>query len=208
MRTEQKMEKVKYLIIGNSAGGIGAAEAIREADGVGTIAIISNEPYPAYCRPLISKYLASRCPLEKMLFRRADFYQKNCIQAIPGQKVAELDTSGHAIRLDNGRAIAWEKLLLATGGSPIVPQTRGIERTGVFTLSTLDDAKAIDQYLASWVKRAVVIGGGLIGVSVTEALLKRGVKVTMVERKERLLNTILDEEASVMVTERLEQAGV
>ena len=59
-------EKTKYLIIGNSAGGIGAAEAIREVDRAGLITIISDEPYPAYSRPLISEYLGSGRPLERM----------------------------------------------------------------------------------------------------------------------------------------------
>ena len=68
-----RTEKIRYLIIGNSAGGIGAAEAIREVDKAGTITIISDEPYPVYSRPLISEYLASRCPLERMLFRPPDF---------------------------------------------------------------------------------------------------------------------------------------
>jgi NAD(P)H-nitrite reductase large subunit len=67
MDTMAKIEKVKYLIIGNSAGGIGATEAIREVDRQGSLAIVSDEPYPVYSRPLISKYLAERCPLEKML---------------------------------------------------------------------------------------------------------------------------------------------
>jgi len=203
-----KMEKVKYLIIGNSAGGIGAAEAIREVDRTGKIAIVSEEPYPAYSRPLISEYLADRCPLEKMLFRPIDFYEKNHIQTILGQKAEEVDISAHTIRLENGRTIAWGKLLLATGGSPIVPQIEGTSRGGVFTLSTLDDAKALDQYLSHRVERAVVIGGGLIGVSVTETLVKRGIKVTIVEMKERILNTILDEEASALAAERLKGAGV
>lgn len=202
------MEKVKYLIIGNSAGGIGAAEAIREVDRTGTITIISDEPYPAYSRPLISEYLASRCPLEKMLFRPADFYEKNHIQAILGQKVAQLDISEHAVRLEDGRTIDWEKLLLATGGLPIVPQIKGIDYSGVFTFGTLDDARAIDRYLDWRVQRAVVIGGGLIGVSVTEALVRRGIKVTILEMKERILNTILDEETSALVEERLKQAGI
>ena len=117
-----KIDKVKYLIIGNSAGGIGAAEAIREVDKAGAITIISDEPYPVYSRPLISEYLVSRCPLEMMLFRRADFYEKNHIQTILGQKVEELDIDKHAVRLEKGRTIAWEKLLLATGGLPIVPR--------------------------------------------------------------------------------------
>jgi NAD(P)H-nitrite reductase large subunit len=203
-----KMEKLKYLIIGNSAGGIGAAEAIRDVDKKGAITIVSDEPYPAYSRPLISEYLASRRPLEKMLFRPADFYEKNRIQTILGQKVEQLDVGERTIGLENGRKIAWEKLLLATGGSPIVPQMEGIDHSGVFTFGTLDEAKAIDQYLGQRVGRAVVIGGGLIGVSATEALVKRGVKVTIVEMKERILNTILDEEASALAEERLKKAGV
>jgi NAD(P)H-nitrite reductase large subunit len=203
-----KMEKIKYLIIGNSAGGIGAAEAIREVDSRGKITIISDEPYPVYSRPLISEYLASRCPLERMLFRPADFYEKNRIQTILGQKAEEVDISGHTIRLGKGRKIAWGRLLLATGGSPIVPQIEGADHSGVFTFGTLDEAKAIDQYLSRRVGRAVVIGGGLIGVSATEALTKRGLEVTIVEMKERILNTILDEEASALAAKRLKQAGV
>ena len=74
-----KIVRAKYLIIGNSAGGIGAAEAIRQVDKSGTITIISDEPYPAYSRPLISEYLAERFALEKMLFRQVDFYEKNNI---------------------------------------------------------------------------------------------------------------------------------
>ncbi len=203
-----KMEKVKYLIIGNSAGGIGAAEAIREVDRAGRITIISDEPYPAYSRPLISEYLAGRCPLEKMLFRPIDFYEKNQIQAILGQKVEQVDIGERTVRLENGRTIAWEKLLLATGGVPIVPQIDGIDRGGVFTFSTLDDAKAIEQYFSQRVGRAAVVGGGLIGVSVAEALVRQGIKVAIVEMKERILNTILDKETSALAEERLKQAGV
>ena len=205
-----KKEKIKYLIIGNSAGGMGAAEAIREVDKVGTITIVSDEPYPVYSRPLISEYLAERCPLERMLFRPPDFYEKNNIQVILGQKVTVLNIDKHAINLRDGRTITWEKLLLATGGLPIVPEIEGIGLKGVFTFTTLDDAKAIDQFLNHYHRkvRAIVIGGGLIGVAATEALVKRGVEVTIVEMKERILNTILDEEASALVETRLKQSGV
>lgn len=205
-----RTEKTKYLIIGNSAGGIGAAEAIREVDKVGAITIISDEPYHVYSRPLISEYLAEGRPLEKMLYRLPDFYQENNIQAILGQKVTGLNTSKRNIKLEGGRTIAWEKLLLATGGSAIVPKIDGIDSKGVFTFNKLDDAKAIDQYLKQYQRgvKAVVIGGGLIGVSVTEALLERGVEVTIIEMKERVLNTILDEEASALVETALKQAGV
>ena len=97
---------VKYLIIGNSAGGIGAAEAIREVDKTGTIIIISGEPYPAYSRPLISEYLAERCPLERMLFRPADFYDKNNIHTFLDRKAERLDLAEHVIELDSGDKIS------------------------------------------------------------------------------------------------------
>jgi len=207
----KKTEKIRYLIVGNSAGGVGTAEAIREVDKVGTIAIVSDEPYPAYSRPMISEYLAERCSLERMLFRPSDFYEKNYIQPVLGQRVTELDIDRHNIKLENGGTIVWEKLLLATGDLPIVPEIAGNGLKGVFTFTTLDDAKAIDDFLNEYPGRkvrAVVIGGGLIGVSVTEALVKRGVEVTIVEMKERILNTILDGEMSALMETALKQAGV
>ena len=203
-------EKIKYLIIGNSAGGIGAAEAIREVDKAGTMAIVSDEPYPAYSRPLISEHLSEGRSLERMLYRPADFYEKNKIKTVFGDKVVRINFSGRSIELESGRTISWQKLLLATGGVPIVPGMKGRELKGVFTFTTLDDARAIDSFLKQRQGKikAVVIGGGLIGVSATEALLKRGVEVSIVEMKDWVLNTILDEEAAALEAEALVKAGV
>jgi NAD(P)H-nitrite reductase large subunit len=206
-----RTEKLKYLIIGNSAGGIGAAEAIRGVDKAGTMAIVSDEPYPAYSRPLISEHLAEGRPLEKMLYRPADFYEKNKIKTVFGDRVARINFKECNIELASGRVIAWQKLLLATGGVPIVPDNlEGKDLKGVFTFTTLDDAKTIDSFLKrrQGSVKAVVIGGGLIGVSATEALVKRGVEVSIVEMKDFVLNTILDEEAANFEAEALAKAGV
>jgi NAD(P)H-nitrite reductase large subunit len=199
--------QTKYLIIGNSAGGIGAAEAIRHVDKKGTLTIVSDEPYPAYSRPLISKYLTGERTLEEILFRPLDFYDQNNIIFLPGKKVTHLELDHQTAQLEDGEQIAWEKLLLAVGGKPIFPKMKGSSKRGVFTFSNLDDAKAIDRFLNN-ARRAVVIGGGLIGISATEALIKRGIDVMVVEMKERILNTILDQKASLMVEEVLKQAGV
>lgn len=206
-----EIAKVKYLIIGNSAGAIGAAETIRSVDRAGAITIISDEPYPAYSRPLISKHLTVKRPLEKMLFRSADFYERNNIQTLLGSKVQKLNVAEHNVEIEGGKKIAWEKLLLATGGSPIIPKMEGIEPGKFFTFITLDDAKAIDRFLSQSPRkavRAVVIGGGLIGVSVTEALVKRGVQVTIIEMKNFILNVMLDKETATVVAETLQEAGV
>ena len=201
----------KYLIIGNSAGGVGAAEAIRLVDKDGTMTIVSDERYPAYSRPMISEYLSKHATLERMLYRPADFYEKNHINAILGKKVVRLDPVAHAVELESGEKILWEKVLLANGGTPIVSQVDGAGKANIMTFTTLDDAAAIDNYIrahGSGGMRAVVIGGGLIGFSVSEALVNRGVAVTIVEMKDRVLNTIVDEATSALAQGALEKAGI
>lgn len=199
--------RTKYLIIGNSAGGIGATEAIRQVDKEGTLTIISDEPYPAYSRPLISKYLSGERSLKGILFRNSDFYGQNNIVFLPDRRVTHIQPGQQTVQLEEGDHITWEKLLLAVGGKPIVPRMKGDGRKGILTFTTLDDAKATDMFLEK-AKRVVVIGGGLIGISVTEALVKRGVDVTVVEMKETILNTILDQQASLMAEEVLREGGV
>lgn len=201
----------KYLIIGNSAGGIGAAEAVRELDPLGSLAIVSDEPFPAYSRPLISEFLAGEASLEKMLYRSEDFYASNNIQTLLGATAVRLDLGARNVELADGRKVEFEKLLLATGGKPFVPPTDGGHRQGVFTFTTLADAKLIDQHIgreAGKARRAVVIGGGLIGISVAEALVHRGVAVTVVELKDRILNVLLDESSSALARSAVEKAGV
>jgi NAD(P)H-nitrite reductase large subunit len=145
-----------------------------------------------------------------MLYRKPDFYQKNNISFIPGARVVEINPEGHTVKTENGREIHWQKLLLATGGTPIIPTMEGIDLKGVFTFNRLDDAKAIDAFLERYSRqaKAAVIGGGLIGVSITEALLKRKVQIDIIEMKDRVLNTILDEEASIIEAKALTGAGV
>ena len=203
----RKAIRAEYLIIGNSAGGIGAAEAIREIDKKNSITIVSDEPYQAYSRPLISKYLAGERNLDEILFRPADFYSRNGIDYLLDKKVEHLSFDRQIAQMASGEQITWRKLLLATGGVPIVPKIKGGDKEGVFTFVTLKDAMAIDAVIEDG-SQAVVIGGGLIGISVTEALMKRKTGVTVVEMKDRVLNTILDETASSIAEEALRQAGV
>jgi NAD(P)H-nitrite reductase large subunit len=203
----KKAIRTEYLLIGNSAGGIGTAEAIREVDKRNSITIVSDEPYQAYSRPLISKYLAGERNVDEILFRPADFYSRNGIEYLLGKKVEHLSLDRKIAHLASGEQIMWKKLLLAIGGMPIVPKMKGGDKEGVFTFLTLKDAMAINAFIEDG-SQAVVIGGGLIGISVTEALMKRNTGVTVVEMKDRVLNTILDETASSIAEEVLRQAGV
>jgi NAD(P)H-nitrite reductase large subunit len=204
----EKTDRIKYLIIGNSAGGIGAAEAIREVDTKGTLTIVSDEPYPAYSRPLISDYLAGKRSIDKLNYRPFDFYEHNHISTIFGDRVTQIDLKNNQVTLYSGQKLGYEKMLLSTGGIPIVPPMEGREAKGVFTFTTLGDARAIDDFLRQKPDtKVVVIGGGLIGVSVTEALLKRHAKVTIIEMKDRILNVILDNKTSNVEDRVVRDAG-
>ncbi len=201
------MPKTRYLIIGNSAGGIGAAEAIRQLDREGSLTIVSDEPYLTYSRPLISEYLVGECSLDSMLYRRPDFYARNRIQTILGRKAVSIDFARKLVELGDGGRIAWQKLLLATGGTPIVPRVKGVDKGGVFTFTTIDDAERIKAAIGP-TSTVVVIGGGLIGMSVTRPLVKCGVTVIMVELLDRVLSTMLDAQGSRLAEAELRRNGV
>lgn len=201
------MREAKYVIIGNSAGAVGAVEAIREVDRQGSILLMSEEPFPAYSRPLISEYLAGERDLEGMLYRPRDFYDRNGVETLIGRSAVGLNVSEKTVELDDRQRVAYGKLLLAVGGKPIVPPMEGLDRDGIFTFTTIRDAEGIRERLPS-TERVVVIGGGLIGVSVTDALRKLGAEVTIVELMDRILGAVLDETASRMAEEVVRKAGV
>jgi len=197
----------KYVIIGGSAGGIGAVEAIREIDPIGTLTVISDEPVPQYSRPMISEYVSKEATVDTMKYRDDQFWRNNNVQTLTGRTANKIDFTKKQVTLDGGDKIDYEKLLIATGGKPFVPRMEGGEKDGVFTFTELSSAKDIEDKLEHS-KSAVVIGGGLIGVSAAEALVKRGIKVTLVELKDNILNLTLDKTASDIAEKVLTEAGV
>jgi len=199
----------KYVIVGASAAGIGAVEAIRELDPVGTITVISDEPCPQYSRPMISDYISGKADFPKMKCRTDEFWKQNNVLALTGKKATALNLAEKTVSLENGEKITYEKLLIATGGKPFVPKIEGQDKEGVFTFTTIKDAQSLASKIDSInAKAAVVIGAGLIGISVTEALVKRGLKVTMVELQDKILSLLLDAKASEIVEGIIREAGV
>jgi NAD(P)H-nitrite reductase large subunit len=197
----------KYVIVGASAAGIGAVEAIREVDPVGTITVISEELCPQYSRPMISDFISGKASLEKMKCRDDHFWEKNEVQALTGRTAVRLNLADRYVELDGGDRVNFEKLLLATGGKPFIPKIEGADKEGVFTFTTFSDAERLATKIEN-AKKAVVVGAGLIGVSVAEALTKRGLEVTMVEFKDKILSLILDPAASEIVETVIRKAGV
>ncbi len=199
----------KYVIVGASAAGIGAVEAIRDADPNGSLAVISEESCPQYSRPMISDFVSGKADFNKMKCRTDEFWKENNVEAFTGKKAVALNLSEKTVLLENGEKISYEKLLLATGGKPFVPKMEGSDKDGVFTFTTIKDAEQLTLKIESISARAaVVIGAGLIGVSVTEALVKRGLKVTMVELQKKILSLLLDAKGSDIVEDVIKKAGV
>jgi NAD(P)H-nitrite reductase large subunit len=201
-------KKTEYLIIGNSVAGIAAAEAIRSQDKTGRVLIVSREPSKAYSRPLISYYLGGKVTLRGMQYRNSMFYRDNRIDVIADTEVASVNAKEKYVNCSDGIAIGFEKLLIATGGIPILPQIKGAKTKGVFTFTTLADADQMREYIdEEHVNETVILGGGLIGLKAAEALMALKKKVTIIELADRILSTTFDVKASSIIEKALARQG-
>ena len=198
---------MQYVIIGNSTAATFAIEDIRAVDRAGSIIVISDETRPAYGRPLISYYLYGRIKLENTDYRPASFYTDNGVAVKYGVRAEKIDPEKKTVALSDGSAIGYGKLLVATGSSPLVPPAEGLDTVQYHTFMTMDSALALEKELSPE-KRVLVVGAGLIGLKCVEGILARVGSVTVVDLAARILPSILDEEGSAIVQERLEARGV
>ena len=209
-----------FLIIGNSAAGVTAAEFLSAAAPDKSIVMVSNEPYHCYGRPLISYLLEGKTDREHLNYKPADFYEKRGIQTMfgPEFEAVELDPAAHQVKLAGGEEVAYGKCLLATGSVPFVPPIDGMEgRTNVHTFITLDDAlgawgdarEATERAHAEGREsRVVVIGGGLIGMKAAEALSHYVDRIDVFDRSPRILPAVLDEDGAAVVARLMEPHGI
>jgi len=195
-----------YVIVGNGVSAIGAIEGIRLHDKTGKILIVSDEEVPTYGRPLISYYLSDKIKFETLPFRPEEFYTKNNVEMKLGSRVLSVDTKAKELVLDSGEKVAYGKLLLATGGTPVKPDLQGIEGPGVHNFTTVAHAEALRE-LVDKVNKVVVIGAGLIALKAAEGFAEKGVDVTIVVRS-RIMRTYFDEKAGELIVDHLEKNGI
>ncbi|MEK7278561.1 MAG: FAD-dependent oxidoreductase [Chloroflexota bacterium] len=200
---------MRYVIIGNSYAAVGAVESIRELDQAGEIVIISDEPYRAYGRPLITYWIAGAVREDQMDYRPEAWYERQRVQTKLGRAGTQVDPASRQVTLDDGERVAYDQLLICTGGTPIVPPIEGVDAKGVFTMTRFDDAKALKAWAdQKRVKAGVIVGAGLIGLSVFKAAKGVKIKLTLIELLDRVLGLALDYESSAMIEKRLAEAGV
>ena len=198
---------MKYVIIGNSAAGIGAVEGIRQVDRQGEITIVSDEPHHTYSRPLISYLLLGKVTEETMKYRSNTFYTDNNVRLIHAA-VTEVDSKRKQAALSDGSRIPFDKLLVATGSSAFVPPLAGLDSVkDKCTFMGLDDAQKLDKMLAQN-KRVLIIGAGLIGLKCAEGILDRAEHITVLDLAPRILSSILDDDGAKRVQNHLENKGI
>jgi len=199
---------MKYVIIGNSAAGIGAVEGIRQVDKSGEITIITNEPYHTYSRPLISYLLLGKTTEEKMKYRGGSFYSDNKCTLLTNATATKIDSGAKKVILADNKQIDYDKLLVATGSSAFVPPFDGLDSVkNKCTFMSLDDAKKLETMLGKD-KRVLIIGAGLIGLKCAEGIHERVKHVTVVDLAARILSSILDEDGAKIMQKHMESKGV
>ncbi|MBI3164057.1 MAG: NAD(P)/FAD-dependent oxidoreductase [Anaerolineales bacterium] len=197
---------MRYVIIGAGVAGISAVESIRGADRTGDIVMLGDDPHGYYSRPGLAYFLTGELH-DKALFpkKREDYNRLKFIYR--KTRVIEIDRAAKNVTLENGSLLSYNKLLVATGASAAPLTIPGANLQGVVKLDHLEDARAILK-LARRGQTAVVLGGGITALELTEGLLARGMKVHYLLRGGRYWNSVLDEQESRVIEARLQEEGV
>lgn len=211
-----------YLIIGGGIAGITAAETVRERDPQATIGIISVEPHLLYSRVLLPSFLKNRIPREKLFLRTADDFTQKRIDLFGGKRASYVDFQRKEAGLGDGKAVGYEKLLLASGGSPAVlsnkanneapylsrtfPEPRGKVRD-LYRLHTLDDADRLHNDLDS-IKNPMVVGGSFIALEFLDIFALRRLPVNLLFREPYFFSRFLDRAGGEMLEENFRRQGI
>ena len=198
---------MKHVIIGNGIAGVCAAEAIRALDRESAITMIGDETFTPYSRPMISYVLDGSQPHDKLPIRPESFYSDLKIDALLGQRATAIDVDQRQVNLADGRRVDFNRLLIAAGADPRPVSADGLNLKNIFYMRTQDHAR---QQVAALdgARRALVLGGGLVGFKAAYGLLKRGLSVTMLITSGYPLSMQVDETAGQMILDTLVRHGL
>lgn len=199
---------MKYCIIGGSAAGLSACEAIRKIDKKGDITLITDEKFPLYSRCLLSYLLVGSIGEEKLKFKDEDFFTKNKINALLGVRVEKIDSRNKEVTLSTNKKVAFDRLLIATGARAKNIGIPGEDKKGVFTLRTIEDARSILSRLAKDVRKVAILGGGLIGMRGAYAMAYRGLEVKVIVKSEQILSQMMGKEGANIIERHIKKFNI
>jgi NAD(P)H-nitrite reductase large subunit len=196
-----------YVVVGAGPAGVNAVETLRSLDPTGSITLLGGEAEAAYSRMAIPYLLSGDIDEAGTRLRHApDHFSRLGIDC-RHDRVTDVDSNAHRVHLASGGWLDFDRLLLATGSRPIRPPIPGLDRPGVHHCWTLEDARHI-QRLAGPKRQVVLIGAGFIGCIILEALVARGVCLTVLEMGEQMVPRMLDKTAGELLARWCRSKGV
>jgi nitrite reductase (NADH) large subunit len=196
----------RILIVGNGAAGISAAKAARVQDPDAEIIIFGKDGRLPYYRLRLCDYIGRSINYEELKINNEEWFEKNRIRIEKSSEVAALDVKAGKISINAGE-YSYDRLVLATGSTPIMPPFSGMELTGIHTIWTIDNIIEINKSLLD-AKKAAVIGGGLLGLEAAYKISEMGISVSLIESMPRLLPRQLDQEGSEVFGDKVRSLGI
>jgi NADH oxidase (H2O2-forming) len=197
-----RVRKERIVIIGNGIAGTTAMEVIRRKKPSVHLALLSDEPFPAYSACVLAYYVAGELERKRTFIKSMRDYRG--VDARLGRAVMEIDLKNRTVNVGEEK-LPFDKLVLATGGEAVIPGIEGVHGPGVFALKTLRDADDLARIEA---KSAVIVGSGPTGIEAAIALKKRGLQVSLVELMNSILPAVLDKEAGARIESMLRAHGI
>ena len=198
---------MKYVILGAGPAGVIAAENLRKTDPSGHVVLVGGENQPPYSRMAIPYLLTGKITEQGTNLRKAEgHYDTLGIEYLQGQ-AQKIDPENGTVTMSDGHQIGYDKLLVATGATPVTPPVPGLDLDGVHHCWTLEDA----QHIADRAKagsNVVLMGAGFIGCIILESLVERGVNLTVVEAEDRMISKMMDATGGEMLKRWVENKGV
>ncbi|MGI9279703.1 MAG: NAD(P)/FAD-dependent oxidoreductase [Endozoicomonas sp.] len=201
----------KLLVVGNGMGSVRFLEKLAEqSDHQYQVTVLSEEPCPGYNRIQLSKLLAGSVDLQGIQLQPESWYQDQKISLLSGSdyRVSDLDLESKKVATEGGQSFDYDHLVLATGSLPNRIPVAGADLEGVMAFRNLDDVEQMLTASSSPESRAVVIGGGLLGLECASGLARRGMKVTVVDTMPIPMARQLDEKAGKLLQSALEKIGI
>ena len=196
-----------YLIIGAGAAGVSAAkEILKNRKSEDQISIFTDEKYPFYYRPRLIECLSGEVEVEDIIINDQKWFEENNIELHLNEEIIEIDSQNKLLKSKKDQ-YTYDKLLLANGSHCFVPPFSGVDLDNIFTLRTAADLKEINQ-AAEKAKKAVVVGGGLLGLEIAYNFAKAGLDTTVLEVAPYLLPMQLDQRGGDLLEEKLKQNNV
>lgn len=198
---------MRVVIIGNGISGIIFSKTLCELDKKIQIDVFAKEKYHYYPRPNLIEFLAGKIPYERIFAFSEDWYREKNINIQLNKTIKKILPDLKEIELHNGQREKYDKLLFASGSHSFIPPFKGVDKRGVFSLRTIDDAFKILEYLESH-RKVIVIGGGVLGLEIARALKSRGAEVEVVEFFDYLLGRQLDFQGASILKDQIEMVGI